>query len=94
MNRSVCCVSLFLNYIWIASIKLLFKFQTIDTCNQDGRQNGCRLSVFFFDILPYSFTTQLLPNFIYGIRLSNCPPNSNDDDDEFEFNDASTLLGH
>ena len=41
-----CCVVIFNQisfklYIWIASIKLWFKFEYSMNCNQDGRQNGC-----------------------------------------------------
>ena len=45
-------------HVWIAFNKLLFKFEyklSPTNDNQDGRQNGCRLSISVVDNLPYSF---------------------------------------
>ena len=57
--------------IWIASINLSFKFEyrfCLTSDNQDGRQNGCHLSISAVVVtLTQSFLIRFLPNFIYGL---------------------------
>ena len=66
-------------HVWIASIKLLFKFeykfsQTND--NQDGRQNGRRLSICFCGqstLINYYLVISKFYTWITFIKLSVCP---------------------
>ena len=61
-------------HIWIASLNLLFKFEyrfCLTSDNQDGRQNGCQLSISAVMVtLAQSFLIGFLPNFVYGLLLT------------------------
>ena len=67
-------------HIWIASITLWFKFE-YEFCptsdSQDGPQMTAAYQFTLVDTLPYSFITQLLPNFIYGLLILNSHPSLN-----------------
>ena len=67
--------------IWIAPINLSIKFK-YGFCptynNQDGRQNGCHLSISAVVVtLAESFLIRFLPNFIYGLLPSTFLSSSN-----------------
>ena len=65
-------------HVWIASIKLLFKFEykySLTNDNQDGRQNGHRLSICFYGqsiLIIYYTITSKFHIWITFIKLSFC----------------------
>ena len=71
-------------HIWIASIKSWFKFEyeiCLTNDNQDGQQNGHRLSVYIhsllWSLLLSHFLIPFLSNFIYGLLSSDPGSSSN-----------------